>query len=281
MNPLVSPAGLLAEEGDVIVVDVRHNLTDPTFGLRAYAEGHLPEAAFVSVEEELSGAASPGNGGRHPLPSPDALRRRLGELGGTDDTLFVAYDDVGGLYAARFWWLLRWIGHDRVAVLNGGLQAWLFAGGKLSQDDFKPPRKGHLSTRPTLCPTWNIDMVRAWEQSGSPAAIATLLDARAESRYRGEEEPFDPVAGHIPGAVNRPLSLNLTADRLFKEREVLREEFEALLQGEDPSSVVHTCGSGISACHNLLAMEYAGLPGSALYNGSWSEWCARLASPIE
>ncbi len=274
MNPLVSPAGLMAEEGDVIVVDVRHSLSDPLFGIRAYAEGHLPEAAFLSVDEELSGPAGPRNGGRHPLPLADALRRRLGELGGTDETLFIAYDDVGGLYAARFWWLLRWIGHDRVAVLDGGLQAWRSAGGVLSTNDHKPARKGHLSIRPTLCPTWDIDMVQAWAAAGSAPEIAILLDARAESRYRGEEEPFDPVAGHIPGAQNRPLSRNLTPEGYFKDRSVLRDEYEALLQGDDASSVVHTCGSGISACHNLLAMEYAGLPGSALYNGSWSEWCS-------
>ena len=277
MSPLITPAQLIAEPGDVIVVDVRHDLSNPTAGLLAYAAGHLPNAAFLSVDEDLAGDASRGNGGRHPLPRPEDFVKRLAELGANDQTLLVAYDASGAMFAARFLWLCRWIGHPRVAVLDGGLQAWVQEGGLLSSEEYKPRRKGRLGLRPTLCPRWGLDVVEEWVKSGSDRELAVLLDARAAERFRGEVEPIDPVAGHIPGALNRPYALNLSEQGRFKAPDALKSEFETLLEGADPSSVVHTCGSGISACHNLLAMEAAGLVGSALYPGSWSEWCARGA----
>ena len=280
MNPLIRPAELIAEPSEVLVIDVRHDLTDPTYGFRAYAEGHLPNAAFLSVDDDLSGEAGPNNGGRHPLPDPQTFAKRLESLGVTEDTLIVGYDGSGGNYAARLWWLVRSIGHLKVAVLDGGIQAWLRAGGGLNTADFKPPRKGHVTVRPTGCPRWDLPMVKQWVASGSHPDIACLLDARAVERFAGESEPFDPVAGHIPGALNRPQMLNLDADGCFKPAAVLREEFDVLLQGRDPMSVVHSCGSGINACHNLLAMEAAGLIGSALYPGSWSEWCSDASRPV-
>ncbi len=286
MNPLISPEELIAEEGELIIVDVRHDLTDPTAGLRAYAQGHLPNAAFFSVDEDLSGEASRGNAGRHPLPQPEDFASRLRELGATEDTLLIAYDSSGGMYAARFWWLCRWIGHLRVGVLNGGIQAWLAAGGPLQTDDYKAPDRKKsdqsepIAVHPSACPRWNLGMVETWVKTGSLQEIATLVDARAPERYRGEVEPFDPVAGHIPGALNRPATHNLGSDGRFKAPSLLREEFLELLGDQDPSAVVHSCGSGITACHNLLAMEAAGLVGSALYPGSWSEWCGDAARPM-
>jgi thiosulfate/3-mercaptopyruvate sulfurtransferase len=286
MNPLISPEEVIAEPGDLILIDVRHDLNDPTAGLRAYAQGHLPNAAFLSVDEDLSGPPSPGNGGRHPLPAPKDFAKRLEALGATEDTLFVAYDASGGIFAARFWWLCRWIGHLRVGVLNGGIQAWIGAGGPLQTDDYKPvvqpkaDRGEPLRVHPTACPRWSLDMVQTWVSAGSHSEIAILLDARAPDRFRGEVEPFDPVAGHIPGAYNRPATMNLDASGRFKPATELREEFLALIGDQDPGAVVHSCGSGITACHNLLAMEAAGLLGSALYPGSWSEWCGDSARPV-
>jgi thiosulfate/3-mercaptopyruvate sulfurtransferase len=286
MNPLISPEELIAEEGDIILVDVRHDLNDPTAGLRAYAQGHLPNAAFLSVDEDLSGEPGPGNAGRHPLPRPEDFAARLRELGATEDTLLIAYDSSGGIFAARFWWLCGWIGHLRVGVLNGGIQAWVAADGPLQTEDYKPPEKKAsdrgeaIAVHPSACPRWNLEMVETWVKTGSLPEIATLIDARAPDRYRGEVEPFDPVAGHIPGAQSRPATLNLDATGRFKPASQLREEFLQLLGEQDPSAVVHSCGSGITACHNLLAMEVAGLVGSALYPGSWSEWCGDSARPV-
>ncbi|MGA0005741.1 MAG: sulfurtransferase, partial [Burkholderiaceae bacterium] len=261
MNPLITAAELVAQEGHVIVVDVRHDLNDPTAGLRAYASGHLPQAVFLSVDEDLSGEPTGLNGGRHPLPRPDDFVARLNAIGGTDETLFIAYDDSGGAFAARFWWLCRWIGHLKVGVLNGGLKAWTTAGGLLQADEPQvsanpgPKRAGKIALRPSLTPRWNLETMEAWVASGSSREIALVLDARSLERYRGDHEPLDPVAGHIPGAVCRPSSSNLDADGCFKAPSQLRDEFEQLLQGQDPTEVIHSCGSGITACHNLLAME--------------------------
>lgn len=273
MFPLIGPAQLIAEPGDLIVVDVRHDLSDPTAGFRAYASGHLPNAAFLSVDDDLSGEPSAFGGGRHPLPKPEEFTARLAELGANEQTLLVAYDASGGLFAARFWWLARWIGHMNVAVLNGGIQAWVQQGGQLKTDGFERKRKGRISQRPSLSPRWNLEAVEEWVAEGSNLEFAVLVDARSADRFHGQNETLDPVAGHIPGALNRPFKDNLLESGEFKPREVLADEFESLLAGRDPMAVVHSCGSGISACHNILAMEAAGLLGSALYPGSWSEWC--------
>lgn len=281
MTPLISPQQLVHYPDELLVIDVQHHLQDPTAGLRAYAAGHLPQAAFLSVAHDLADdSREVAQGGRHPLPNPHHFCDRLAELGAREDTLLVAYDASGGLFAARLWWLVRSVGHLRVAVLDGGLQAWVAEGGQLQTTEFQRQRAGRMTPRPTLCPRWTVEMVESWVQAGSLPDIATLVDARAGERFRGEFEPLDPVAGHIPGSINRPYQDNLLPDGRFKPPEQLRQEYEQLLGGLDPAAVVHSCGSGLSACHNLVAMEAAGLVGSALYPGSWSEWCADTRRPV-
>ncbi|MBI2276902.1 MAG: sulfurtransferase [Dechloromonas sp.] len=255
------------------VIDVRHQLANTAYGEQAYAAGHIPGAAFLHCDRDLSGSLT-GRNGRHPLPDPEKLAARLGEIGVGPQTQVVVYDDAQGMVAGRLWWLLRWLGHDRVALLDGGLQAWLAAGHTLS------------SELPALRPTRFVAQQRDvlvdadYVQSFLATSRLYLIDARGPDRFRGENETIDPVAGHIPGAVNRFFQLNLQADGRFKPAAELRAEWLALLAGQSPEQVVHNCGSGISACHNILAMEIAGLSGSRLYPGSWSEWCADPARPV-
>jgi thiosulfate/3-mercaptopyruvate sulfurtransferase len=235
---------------------------------------HLPGARFVHLDHDLS-APKTGRNGRHPLPDPERIARRAGELGIGNGTQVVAYDASGGYYAARLWWTLRWLGHDAVAVLDGGWDAWVRAGLPVT------------SAAPALAPARFVSRIR--NDSSIPAAqIAArigqrpplLVDARSPDRYRGENETLDPVAGHIPGAINRFFKLNLEADGCFKPPAVLRQAFSSALGGTPPSQVVHYCGSGVTACHNLLAMEVAGLAGSRLYPGSWSEWVSDRSRPV-
>lgn len=256
-----------------LVVDVRHQLSDTCYGEHAYAAGHVPGAVFLHCDRDLSGAMSGGNG-RHPLPDPERLAQRLGDIGIGALTQVVVYDDAQGMIAGRLWWLLRWLGHDAVALLDGGLPAWQAAGGTLT------------SVVPTLLPrafvtrpqdlSVNADYVL--ERLETPHM--RLVDARGADRFRGENETIDPVAGHIPGAVNRCFKDNLLPDGRFKPAARLRAEWLAVLAGSPPDLVVHQCGSGVSACLNMVAMEVAGLPGSRLYAGSWSEWCADPGRPV-
>lgn len=197
--------------------------------------------------------------------------------GVTPETLVVAYDASGGMYAAHLWWMLRWLGHDRVAVLDGGWQAWQAAGLPTSTEAAAPVQAGAPVT-PAAPLVGSVDAQAVLDNIARPAF--TVIDARAANRYRGEVEPMDPVAGHIPGALNRPNGQNLQADGRFKDAAQLREEFTALLDGRDPGAIVHQCGSGITACHNLLSMEIAGTAGSRLYPGSWSEWCSDPSRPV-
>ena len=256
------------------VIDVRHDLMDVGAGRRAYEAGHIPGAVFARIDDDLSGAKT-GRNGRHPLPRPEDLVRAFRRWGVGDDTQIVAYDAQGGNFAVRLWWLARWLGHARVAVLDGGWPAWLRQTG-LSSTDATVRKPGSFSARPPLVPMVEADEVvrnldsREW----------LVLDARTPERYRGEQEPIDPVAGHIPGARNRPWQRNLNPDQTFKPAAVLRQEFEAALGSRAAARVAHQCGSGVTACHNLLAMEIAGLTGSALYPGSWSEWIADPARPV-
>lgn len=255
------------------VVDCRYDLTNPAFGRAAYRDGHIEQAVFMHMDDDLSGAKT-GSNGRHPLPQPDVLATRLGALGIDNGTQVVAYDDAGGMYAARLWCLLRWLGHDRVAVLDGGYQAWCDASQPLVVAVPQHPPKAFLATpQPNI-----VDGEFVASRLTSPDM--RLVDARSPDRFRGENETLDPVAGHIPGASNRFFRDNLKPDGAFKPAQQLRDEFETILRGSAPSLVVHQCGSGITACHNLLAMELAGLAGSRLYPGSWSEWCANPARPI-
>jgi thiosulfate/3-mercaptopyruvate sulfurtransferase len=255
-----------------IVCDCRHDLTDYEAGRKAYAESHIPGARFLHLDEDLSGPKT-GLNGRHPLPHPITLTLRLGALGIDNATQVVAYDASGGVYAARLWWMLRWVGHERVAVLDGGWRAWLDASHPVTADVPEP--------RPTTFNP-NLKPDRGTDVRYLTAHLKELLvvDARSPDRFRGENETLDPVAGHIPGAVNRFYKLNLGGDGRFRDTAELKRDFAQLIGSRSPARVVHQCGSGVTACHNVLAMEVAGLSGSILYPGSWSEWCADPARPV-
>lgn len=259
---------------DWVVFDCRFDLADAAFGRRAYGVGHLPGAFYLDVEDDLSGQKT-GLNGRHPLPDPARLAATLARCGVRNTTQVVAYDDAGGMSAARLWWLLRWLGHHRVAVLDGGFQAWLTAAQPLSTDT--PGLNGEHDFHFALGPARvTSDYVLA--HLGHPDM--TVIDARSPDRFRGENELLDPVAGHIPGALNRFYRDNMDESGQFKPAPELRADFQALLDGRDARDVVHNCGSGVSACVNVLAMEVAGLSGSRLYAGSWSEWCADPSRPV-
>ncbi len=275
---LISAADLATHLGaaDVRVFDVRHDLTNHAAGREAYAAGHIPGARYLDHETELA-APRTGKNGRHPLPERGQFGALMAAHGVTPQTLVVAYDASGGMYAAHLGWMLRWLGHDRVAVLDGGWQAWQAAGLPTSTEAAAPVRAGAPVT-PAAPRVGSVDAQAVLDNIARPAF--TVIDARAANRYRGEVEPMDPVAGHIPGALNRPNGQNLQADGRFKDAAQLREEFTALLDGRDPAVIVHQCGSGITACHNLLSMEIAGLAGSRLYPGSWSEWCSDPSRPV-
>jgi len=257
-----------------VVVDCRWQLNDPRHGPRRYAEGHIPGARYADLDADLSGPRTPQSG-RHPLPDPEAFARRAGAWGIGDDVQVVAYDDAGGAYAARLWWLLRWLGHDAVAVLDGGIAAWSAAGGELERE---PPvvHARHFRAAP--------DDER-WLDSAEVEAALTdpqrlLLDARGAARYSGAEEPIDPKAGHIPGAANAPFTGNLDADGRFLPVGELKARFAALLGDRDADAAVVYCGSGVTACQDLLALEHAGLHGARLYAGSWSEWVRDESRPV-
>lgn len=277
---LISAAGLqallaqdLAPEALPLIVDVGFDLADTSAGERAWAEGHLPGAHYLHLDRDLS-AEKTGTNGRHPLPDRDAFARSMAALGLSKGRQVVAYDAQGGMYAARLWWMLRWIGHADAAVLDGGRQAWIAAGGALTAA-VPAAQPGDFAIGAPLVGQLDADALQA------SLGNVRLLDARAPERFRGEIEPLDKQAGHIPGAANRLFKLNLDADGIrFKPAAQLRAEFEPLLGAAGPGAVVHQCGSGVTACHNLLAMEHAGLAGSRLYPGSWSEWSADPARPI-
>lgn len=276
-NTLISPEELAGAIDNCVVVDCRHDLLDVAAGLRSYEEGHIPSAFFMNMDTDLSGPRN-GRNGRHPLPQRDALRRRLEQFGLDDSRQLVAYDAQGGSMAVRLWCLARWLGHEAVAVLDGDLRAWRAAGYPLATEATPLPAKaGQLDAgRAPLVSLVDAGQVASMIESDR----MLLIDARAPDRYAGIIEPMDPVAGHIPGAVNRFYGKNLRPDGRFKPAEVLREEFLALLDGHEPGIVVNQCGSGVTACHNLLAMQHAGLTGSRLYVGSWSEWVSEPARPV-
>jgi thiosulfate/3-mercaptopyruvate sulfurtransferase len=273
---LISVADLVARRDDAgwVVCDCRHDLVDVEAGRRAYAQSHIPGARFVHLDEDLS-ARKTGKNGRHPLPDPERFARRAGELGISNSSQVVAYDASGGYYAARLWWMLRSLGHYAIAVLDGGWDIWTKAG--LPTTEAAPNVKPARFVR-------GASLVLAVTAGEIAHDFGTrqrrLLDARSPDRFRGENETLDPVGGHIPGAVNRFFRHNLDVDGNFKPATTLRQEFNALLGNNAPGNVAHYCGSGVTACHNLLAMEIAGLSGSRLYPGSWSEWCADPSRPV-
>ncbi len=256
------------------IVDVRHDLFDLDAGIRAYRAGHIPGAVFAHIDNDLSGRKT-GSNGRHPLPRRDDLVETFRVWGINGDTQIVAYDAQGGQFASRLWWLARWLGHDRVALLDGGWPKWL-RDTSLSSQELPGRARGHFNAGESMMPLATVEQVLQSLDSHD----RVLLDARTPERYRGEEEPIDPVAGRIPGAHNRPWQQNLNPDQTFKSARELRSEFDALLEQRSPDQVTHQCGSGVTACHSVFAMQLAGLPGSALYGGSWSEWIADPARPM-
>ena len=271
--PVDELAALLARTPQPVVIDTSFDLADTGAGERRYRESHLPGAHYLHLDRDLSGTKT-GRNGRHPLPERGTFQRTVGALGIAPDTLVVCYDAQGGVYAARLWWMLRWLGHADVAVLDGGIQGWQSAGKPVTGATTSLPGGPPYPERPALVST--VDAAGVAGRSPRQA----LLDARAGERFRGEVEPIDAVAGHIPGALNRFHKANLAASGGFKSPAELRAEFAAALGDRAPGEVIHSCGSGVTACHNLLAMEHAGLRGSLLYPGSWSEWSADSERPI-
>ena len=257
-----------------VIFDCRHDLFDHQRGSLLYAEGHVPGAYFVPVETALAGTKT-GKNGRHPLPDPGAFAAFLAQHGVTVNSQIVAYDDVGGQYAARLWWLARWIGLPHVAVLDGGFSLWVAQGHPVSLQS-PQGRDGSVIARPDPKMVLSVDDVLVGVTSGR----IRVVDARAPERFRGDTEPIDPVAGHIPAARNRFFKLNLNPDLTMRPVSELRPEFEAVMGDFRATDVVHQCGSGVTACANLLAMEHAGLRGSRLYVGSWSEWVADPTRPV-
>lgn len=280
---------LRASDAPLMIFDCSFDLMNPAAGEEQYRQAHIPGAVYAHLDTALSdeGVVEPdgkhhphpdaASGGRHPLPSREKFAMWLCAVGFANEMQAVVYDRQGANYCGRLWWMLKWAGHEAVAVLDGGLQAWQAAGGEVT-DRVEPSHfQSNFSLGP---PRLRLATTREVQQRlGEPTQ--TLIDARAAPRYRGEVEPLDPVAGHIPGALNRPFSQNIGADGRFKPPAQLREEFEALLAGRDPRTVVHHCGSGVSAVPNVIAMELAGLGPTALYAGSWSEWCSDRSRPVE
>ena len=259
----------------LMLLDCSFELSDLQAGQRAYAAGHIPGARYLHLEHDLS-TDKTGRNGRHPLPSRESFARTMAALGLHAGTQVVAYDNAGGMYAARLWWMLRWAGHQAVAVLDGGIAGWKASGRGLSTDAPAALPVGNFGLAPSLVSTVSYDEVRA--NLDAPGRL--VLDARAPDRFRGENETMDPVGGHIPGARNRLFKDNLGPDGRFKPPAQLRQEFDAITGGRPASELINQCGSGVTACHNLLAMEVAGLRGAALYPGSWSEWSAQAGAPI-
>jgi len=273
---LISARELATLQGsDVLIVDCRFELSDPDSGKRGYLQGHIPGAIYASLDRDLSDL-SKRKLGRHPLPEARAFSAVLSGWGWTPGRRVVAYDDNGGvLAAARLWWMLRTCGIEAM-VLDGGWRAWREAGLPVEEGDSHPRELSQADVRFDPGQVVYYEELERLRASGS----ALLLDARGAARYRGEVEPIDPVAGHVPGALNRPFSDNLDANGRFKAPAVLREEFAALLNRRAPNEVIHMCGSGVTAAHNLLAMEVAGLHGSRLFAPSWSGWVSSPDRPV-
>lgn len=273
---LIQPADLAAvlADDDVRIVDCRFDLAAPEAGQSAWEETRIPGAVYADLERDLSGTVRAATG-RHPLPAVDDFIDWLGRNGIDRETRVACYDDAAGAFAARLWWLLHhWLGHPAVAVLDGGISRWRAEGWPLEEGEPVAPSATNYPPMTPAAVTVEADaLVR--EESG-----LQLVDARATERFRGDVEPIDPVAGHVPGALNRPFACNLDSDGRWRAPEALRAEWQGLLGDRTNESIVHMCGSGVTACHNVLAMEYAGLPGSRLYPGSWSEWIRDPARPV-
>lgn len=275
MTPLITANQLekIINSGeDVLLCDCRFDLADPQAGRKAYEEGHIPGSIYIDLDKDLSGQRT-GQNGRHPLPSPDAWAKTKTRLGIDSKTLVVAYDKQGSVYASRLWWMLKATGHTAVQIMDGGLDAWNGPIGTMSH--FSTPLDHAIEVMPYFGLV-TVDAVLDNLQHKK----RLVIDARANDRFHGQNETLDPIGGHIPGAINHCFKENLSAT-LFKSPEHLYKDFAGLLGSIKASDVIHQCGSGVTACHNLLAMEIAGLKGSRLYAGSWSEWCADPGRPLE
>ncbi|HEX3913904.1 MAG TPA: sulfurtransferase [Steroidobacteraceae bacterium] len=262
------------------VIDCRFDLADPGSGRRAYLAGHIPGARHADLNQDLSGPVTAGSG-RHPLPAPAELAATLQRLGIRQNFQVVAYDDSAGAFAARAWWLLRWMGHGSVVVLDGGFKAWVAAGGALESGPggAEPtPARGAGQSAPSVDASAVLDAAEVEARLKEPGFL--LVDARAPERFAGTVEPIDAVAGHVAGAVNQPFSANLGADGRFLPAAALQHLWQMRLAGKNPTQVAAMCGSGVTACHNLLSLEIAGLRGAKLYAGSWSEWIRDPKRPI-
>ena len=270
---------LQASGAPLAVFDCTFDLMNPSAGHQQFVEQHIIGAQHADLDEHLAthDPALRVNGGRHPLPQRDVFAAWLQSVGVHQDTQVVVYDRNGMNYCGRLWWMLKWCGHEAVAVLDGGLQAWVTAGGAVQTGEANDTTQGNFALREPLVQLVDTAHVAAHLSDGQQ----TIVDARGAPRYRGEVEPLDPVAGHIPGALNRPFNTNLDEQGFFKKPDVLRAEFAALLGGASANHVVHHCGSGVSAVPNVLAMQVAGLGTTALYAGSWSEWCNTPGLPCE
>ena len=272
------------------VFDCSFLLTDPNAGEAMYQEAHILGAVYANLDKHMSaakyaatGKPAPGtsaSGGRHPLPTRETFAAWLGSVGFDNTQQAVVYDRQGANYCGRLWWMLKWAGHERVAVLDGGLQAWQAAGGAMESGPQAERPASNYALAPEKTTLVTIDSVASHVGKSAGPGGQTIIDARATPRFRGEVEPLDPVAGHIPGALNRPFNLNIGPDGRFRPAAELRAEFDALLGGRAPETVVHHCGSGVSAVPNIIAMEIAGLGRTALFAGSWSEWCSDPSLPV-
>ena len=274
-STLISTEALASRLDDaaLVIVDVRHDLATPASGASDYAAGHIPGARFADVDKDLS-APPTGRNGRHPLPAPEQAAALFGRLGIDARKQVVAYDAGDGVFASRLWWMLRWLGHDAVAVLDGGFAKWKRESRPVTTD--VPTGESATFHVGRVAPTVSATGIAA----SLPRRTLMLLDARAAERFKGDVEPLDRVAGHIPGAFNRPATRNLAADGTFRSARDLHEQFEGILHGRAVDDVVHYCGSGVSACHNILAMAIAGYPLTRLYPGSWSEWSSDPSRPV-
>jgi len=279
---------LQAAKARLMLFDCSFELMNPAAGEQHYLQSHIPGAVYAHLDDALSDKGSLGpdghvmphagaaSGGRHPLPRREKFALWLSSVGFANDMQAVVYDRNGANYCGRLWWMLKWAGHEAVAVLDGGLQAWQAAGGQVRAG----PEPSHFQSNFELGEPLRT-LATTQDVAGRLGTAQTVIDARATPRFKGEVEPLDAVAGHIPGALNRPFGQNLGADGKFKAPAQLRAEFEQLLAGRDPASVVHHCGSGVSAVPNVIAMELAGYAPTALYAGSWSEWSRNPGLPVE